>query len=224
MAQSMEDMGLPRRWRAERRAARSASRSGLDRPHSHEGRPAARHVGCDHRARGAGRPRGARVDAGQEYPGASLEDVDEEAIRRALGRQAVDDLRQLREVERSSSGRAIYGGTAGGWSSPRKRYAGSVRPRCAGVRVAGRQTGRPRHARRRVGRRADRLVAGVAVRRRAAARRRAHGVERDPARAGSAGGVRAGDRVKLQSTTSRSSRPSAEPQPRSACSSTCPAR
>jgi uncharacterized protein with von Willebrand factor type A (vWA) domain len=37
---------------------------------------------------------------GQEYPGASLEDVDEEAIRRALGRQAVDDLRQLREVER----------------------------------------------------------------------------------------------------------------------------
>jgi len=37
---------------------------------------------------------------GQEYPGASLEDVDEEAIRRALGRQAVDDLRQLRELER----------------------------------------------------------------------------------------------------------------------------
>jgi uncharacterized protein with von Willebrand factor type A (vWA) domain len=37
---------------------------------------------------------------GQDYPGASLEDVDEEAIRRALGRQAVDDLRQLREVER----------------------------------------------------------------------------------------------------------------------------
>ena len=37
---------------------------------------------------------------GQEYAGASLEDVDEEAVRRALGRQAVDDLRQLREVER----------------------------------------------------------------------------------------------------------------------------
>ena len=37
---------------------------------------------------------------GQDYPGASLEDVDEEAIRRALGRAAVDDLRQLREVER----------------------------------------------------------------------------------------------------------------------------
>ena len=37
---------------------------------------------------------------GQEYPGASLEDVDEEAVQRALGRSAVDDLRQLREVER----------------------------------------------------------------------------------------------------------------------------
>ena len=37
---------------------------------------------------------------GQEYPGASLEDVDEEEVRRALGRQAVDDVRQLREIER----------------------------------------------------------------------------------------------------------------------------
>ncbi len=37
---------------------------------------------------------------GQDYPGASLEDVDEEAVARALGRQAVDDLRRLQEVER----------------------------------------------------------------------------------------------------------------------------
>jgi uncharacterized protein with von Willebrand factor type A (vWA) domain len=36
----------------------------------------------------------------QEYAGASLDDVDEEAVRRALGRRAVDDLRQLREIER----------------------------------------------------------------------------------------------------------------------------
>jgi uncharacterized protein with von Willebrand factor type A (vWA) domain len=36
----------------------------------------------------------------QDYAGASLEDVDEDAVARALGRQAVDDLRQLREVER----------------------------------------------------------------------------------------------------------------------------
>jgi uncharacterized protein with von Willebrand factor type A (vWA) domain len=37
---------------------------------------------------------------GQEYPGARLEDVDEEAIRRALGRQAVDDMDALRQIER----------------------------------------------------------------------------------------------------------------------------
>ncbi len=37
---------------------------------------------------------------GQDYPGASLEDVDEEAVARALGRQAVDDLRKLQQVER----------------------------------------------------------------------------------------------------------------------------
>ena len=37
---------------------------------------------------------------GQDYPGASLEDVDEEAVARALGRAAVDDLRRLQEVER----------------------------------------------------------------------------------------------------------------------------
>jgi uncharacterized protein with von Willebrand factor type A (vWA) domain len=36
----------------------------------------------------------------QDYPGASLEDVDEEAVARALGRQAVDDLRALQQVER----------------------------------------------------------------------------------------------------------------------------
>ncbi len=37
---------------------------------------------------------------GQDYPGASLEDVDEEAVRRALGRGAGDDLRELRRLER----------------------------------------------------------------------------------------------------------------------------
>ncbi|MGH3209304.1 MAG: vWA domain-containing protein, partial [Trebonia sp.] len=37
---------------------------------------------------------------GQEYAGANLEDVDEEAVRRALGRQAVDDLQALRRLER----------------------------------------------------------------------------------------------------------------------------
>ena len=36
----------------------------------------------------------------QDYNGASLDDVDEDAVRRALGRRAVDDLEQLRRLER----------------------------------------------------------------------------------------------------------------------------
>lgn len=36
---------------------------------------------------------------GQDYPGASLEDVDPEAVRRALGRSAVDDLGALTQLE-----------------------------------------------------------------------------------------------------------------------------
>ena len=37
---------------------------------------------------------------GQEYAGSSLADIDEEAVRRALGRAAVDDLERLRRIER----------------------------------------------------------------------------------------------------------------------------
>jgi uncharacterized protein with von Willebrand factor type A (vWA) domain len=37
---------------------------------------------------------------GQDYPGASLDDVDEDAVQRALGRQAVDDLHALQRIER----------------------------------------------------------------------------------------------------------------------------
>jgi uncharacterized protein with von Willebrand factor type A (vWA) domain len=36
----------------------------------------------------------------QDYPGARLDDIDEAAIRRALGRQAVDDMEALRRTER----------------------------------------------------------------------------------------------------------------------------
>ncbi|MCG5216840.1 vWA domain-containing protein [Streptosporangium soli] len=36
----------------------------------------------------------------QDYPGARLDDVDEAAIRRALGRSAVDDLSALKQIER----------------------------------------------------------------------------------------------------------------------------
>jgi uncharacterized protein with von Willebrand factor type A (vWA) domain len=37
---------------------------------------------------------------GQDYPGARLDDIDEDAVRRALGRQAVDDMEALRQIER----------------------------------------------------------------------------------------------------------------------------
>src|ERR1700751_2703152 len=37
---------------------------------------------------------------GQDYAGANLDDIDEEAVRRAFGRQAVDDLEALRRIER----------------------------------------------------------------------------------------------------------------------------
>ena len=37
---------------------------------------------------------------GQDYPGASLDDIDEAAVARALGRSAVDDVAALRRIER----------------------------------------------------------------------------------------------------------------------------
>ncbi len=37
---------------------------------------------------------------GQDYPGASLDDIDEQAVQRALGRGAVDDVEALRRIER----------------------------------------------------------------------------------------------------------------------------
>ena len=36
----------------------------------------------------------------QDYPGAELADIDEEAVRRALGRSAVDDVERLKQIER----------------------------------------------------------------------------------------------------------------------------
>ncbi len=36
----------------------------------------------------------------QDYPGAMLDDIDEDAVRRALGRQAVDDMEALKRIER----------------------------------------------------------------------------------------------------------------------------
>jgi uncharacterized protein with von Willebrand factor type A (vWA) domain len=37
---------------------------------------------------------------GQDYPGASLDDIDEDAVQRALGRAALDDVRALQRIEK----------------------------------------------------------------------------------------------------------------------------
>ena len=50
---------------------------------------------------------------GQDYPGASLEDIDEEAVRRALGRRAADDLAELRRLERELEAQGYVNRTGG---------------------------------------------------------------------------------------------------------------
>src|SRR6516164_5971974 len=49
---------------------------------------------------------------GQDYPGASLDDIDEDAVRRAFGRQAVDDVEALRRIEREPKAVRRLGDTA----------------------------------------------------------------------------------------------------------------
>jgi uncharacterized protein with von Willebrand factor type A (vWA) domain len=49
----------------------------------------------------------------QDYPGARLDDIDEEAVRRALGRRAVDDLDALRAVERELERQGYLQNSAG---------------------------------------------------------------------------------------------------------------
>jgi uncharacterized protein with von Willebrand factor type A (vWA) domain len=49
----------------------------------------------------------------QDYPGAMLDDIDEEAVRRALGRQAVDDMEALRRIERELERQGYLENTAG---------------------------------------------------------------------------------------------------------------
>jgi uncharacterized protein with von Willebrand factor type A (vWA) domain len=50
---------------------------------------------------------------GQEYPGARLDDIDEAAVRRALGRAAVDDMEALRRTERELERQGYLQRTAG---------------------------------------------------------------------------------------------------------------
>ena len=72
----------------------------------------------------------------QDYPGARLDDIDEEAVRRALGRQAVDDMSAL-QADRARAGAAgipaVRGRLAGadpegGAQAGRDRAAPGVRP------------------------------------------------------------------------------------------------
>ncbi len=102
MAQALEDSGLASEM------SRLADSLRARRPDMDEGWPQPRMTGTD--------PLGlsdatsalaeladlAELDDAlrQDYPGARLDDVDEEAIRRALGRQAVDDMEALRQIER----------------------------------------------------------------------------------------------------------------------------
>ena len=50
---------------------------------------------------------------GQDYPGARMDDIDEEAVRRSLGRQAVDDMEALRQIERELERQGYLQRTAG---------------------------------------------------------------------------------------------------------------
>jgi uncharacterized protein with von Willebrand factor type A (vWA) domain len=102
MAQALEDAGLA----AEMAALGDALR--MRRPELGRPQPGVRMSGED--PLGLGDATSAVADLAdladlenaltQDYAGASLDDVDEEAVRRAFGRQAVDDLEALRRIER----------------------------------------------------------------------------------------------------------------------------
>jgi uncharacterized protein with von Willebrand factor type A (vWA) domain len=49
----------------------------------------------------------------QDYPGASLEDVDEDLLRRALGEEAARDLRRLRQIEKMLEDAGVIARSAG---------------------------------------------------------------------------------------------------------------
>jgi uncharacterized protein with von Willebrand factor type A (vWA) domain len=102
MAQAMEDAGLAAEMAALADALR-ARRPELGRPQRGVRMSGEEPLGLGDATSAVGE----LADLGdldnalsQDYAGASLDDVDEEAIRRALGRQAVDDIEALRQVER----------------------------------------------------------------------------------------------------------------------------
>ena len=100
---------------------------------------------------------------GQDYPGASLDDVDPELLERALGRDAVDDLeRAAPDRARAAANRATCSRTDGELTlTPQgMRRLGETALRRIFAQLHAARPRRPRHARRRRGRRADRRDAG----------------------------------------------------------------
>ncbi|MGL5858550.1 MAG: hypothetical protein ACRC35_09145 [Angustibacter sp.] len=79
---------------------------------------------------------------GQRHPGATLDDVDVEAVQRQLGRQAADDVRRLRELERELRLQGWLSGSANDTMLTPKalRRLGSTALRTV---FAALQTGRP---------------------------------------------------------------------------------
>jgi uncharacterized protein with von Willebrand factor type A (vWA) domain len=79
---------------------------------------------------------------GQEHPGATLDDVDVEAVERQLGRAAADDVRRLRELERELRRQGWVTGTQDGLTlSPKalRRLAGTALRRVFAHLDAGRR-------------------------------------------------------------------------------------
>jgi uncharacterized protein with von Willebrand factor type A (vWA) domain len=108
MAAAMEDMGLAAEM-SRLQSALQGARPDLDWGQGRRGRQRGQQMGGDE-GLGLGDATTALEEMAQldelasalsqDYPGASLEDVDPEAVRQALGRRAVDDLRALQQVER----------------------------------------------------------------------------------------------------------------------------
>ena len=159
---------------------------------------------------------------GQDYPGASLDDVDEAAVQRALGRGAVDDVAALRRIEREllEQGYLVRDGQGRLELSPRavRRVGATALRKVFSKLEAG---GRGGH---------DVQDAGAAGETTGASRAWQFGDEQplDVVRTVRNAVLRAGRSVRpacaCTSRTSRSSRPSAAPRPRSRCSSTCRSR
>lgn len=68
----------------------------------------------------------------QAYPGASMDDVDLDALARQLGDQAAVDARTLAELERALLNQGFLDRSSDGqWRLSPRRCAGSARRRCA---------------------------------------------------------------------------------------------